>query len=393
MSEDYIETTSLTNFALSVPQICKQILEYLDDKSLTNFRILSHFWKNFVDKQRFTWIRIIKEISEYDKCKHLPHRSPKDQRIDYESNYKSGYYKCNSFVHYFEDLGTLNFYGNIEDNCDSEVYAWKTILEKGSLKIVKELGIAIGRLYVLHDDILRSDGTHEKYKDSVFNGIKRHGNKGYHLLIIAAYHGNFELFKEIFELVEDKNPKHNDCPWPSALHTAATFGHFEMCKLILDTLEEKNPRSKTQGSILHIAACYNYQKLFEFVFHQVEEKNPVGGYTSRLGFENGKWAKFGGVAQNSDHWTPLHYSVANGHYEVSKLIVDEIEIKNPKTPSGWTPLHCASKVELCQLILEQVIDRNPETKYGETPLSLAAKSGNVEKFKDSKWIDPTTLCI
>ena len=53
-------------------------------------------------------------------------------------------------------------------------------------------------------------------------------------------------------------------------------------------------------------------------------------------------------------WTPLHYSVANGHYEISKLIIDEIEIKNPKTRSGWTPLHCASKVELCQLILERV---------------------------------------
>jgi len=150
-----------------------------------------------------------------------------------------------------------------------------------------------------------------------------------------------------------------------------------MCKLILDTLEEKNPRSKTQGSILHIAACYNYQKLFEFVFHQVQEKNPVGGYSFRL--RHGLRFEWG--AQNSDHWTPLHYSVANGHYEVSKLIVDEIEIKNPKTPSGWTPLHCASKVKLCQLILEQVIDKNRETMYGETPLSLAAKSGNVEKFK------------
>ena len=156
MSEDYIETTSLTHFALSVPQVCKQILEYLDDKSLMSFRILSHFWKNFVDKQRFTWIRIIKEIRD--------------------------------------------FYGDIKNDCDNEVYAWKTILEKGSLNIVKELGIAIRRLYVLHDDILRSDGTHEKYEDSVFNGIKRYGNKDYHLLIIAAYHGNFEVFKAFLSL-------------------------------------------------------------------------------------------------------------------------------------------------------------------------------------------------
>ena len=89
MSEEYIETT-LTDVALRVPHVGKQILEYLDDKDLMNFRMLAHFWKNFVDKQRFTWIRIIKEISEFDKCKHLPHRSPNHYENYYESNYKLG---------------------------------------------------------------------------------------------------------------------------------------------------------------------------------------------------------------------------------------------------------------------------------------------------------------
>ena len=53
-------------------------------------------------------------------------------------------------------------------------------------------------------------------------------------------------------------------------------------------------------------------------------------------------------------WTPLHYSVANGHYEISKLIIEKIDIKNLKKPSGWSLLHFASKVEICQLILEHV---------------------------------------
>ena len=46
--------------------------------------------------------------------------------------------------------------------------------------------------------------------------------------------------------------------------------------------------------------------------------------------------------------------MANGHYEISKLIIDEIDIKNLKTRNGWTLLHFASKVEICQLILERV---------------------------------------
>ena len=40
--------------------------------------------------------------------------------------------------------------------------------------------------------------------------------------------------------------------------------------------------------------------------------------------------------------TPLHYAAQNGHLEVSKLILDNIEDKNPGTRSGKTPLHYAA---------------------------------------------------
>ena len=111
MSEDYIETTSLTHVVLRVPHVGKQILEYLGDKNLMDFRILSHFWKNFVDKQRFTWIRIIKEISEFDRCTN---RSPNYQ---YHAN-------CKSFVHYFEDgIGNLDI-GVCNNICQIHWFLW-----------------------------------------------------------------------------------------------------------------------------------------------------------------------------------------------------------------------------------------------------------------------------
>ena len=67
-----------------------------------------------------------------------------------------------------------------------------------------------------------------------------------------------------------------------------------------------------------------------------------------------QWNKMENLIIIAQLWTPLHYSVAHGHYEISKLIIDEIEINNLKTPCGWTLLHIASKVEICQLILERV---------------------------------------
>ena len=59
--------------------------------------------------------------------------------------------------------------------------------------------------------------------------------------------------------------------------------------------------------------------------------------------------------------------------------------KNPRESRyGWTPLHFLARnsgVELCKLILDNVEDKNPVSKYGKTPLFEAAVSGNVAAFK------------
>ena len=66
MSEKESET-SPAHFTLRIPHVSKKIFEYLDDKSLMKCREVNKSWQKFIDGQRFTWIRIIKAVGEYEK--------------------------------------------------------------------------------------------------------------------------------------------------------------------------------------------------------------------------------------------------------------------------------------------------------------------------------------
>ena len=59
-------------------------------------------------------------------------------------------------------------------------------------------------------------------------------------LHFAAFNGHFEVFKFLFEKVEDKNPM---AKWPprTPLHIAAKRGHFDICKLIIEYIQDNNP--------------------------------------------------------------------------------------------------------------------------------------------------------
>ena len=82
-----------------------------------------------------------------------------------------------------------------------------------------------------------------------------------------------------------------------------------------------------------------------------------------------------------DHngWTPLHFAAENGHFEVCKLIIENVRDKNPGDYKGITPLHLAAEngqIELCELILDNSQEKNPMDKDGWTPLQLANDNGH-----------------
>ena len=46
---------------LKFPHIGEQILEQIDNKSLTECREVNNLWMEYIDNQKLPWIRIIKE--------------------------------------------------------------------------------------------------------------------------------------------------------------------------------------------------------------------------------------------------------------------------------------------------------------------------------------------
>ena len=78
--------------------------------------------------------------------------------------------------------------------------------------------------------------------------------------------------------------------------------------------------------------------------------------------------------------TVLHVAAIEGHLEICKLIVSEVDDKNPLDNQGRTPLHYASiygHSEIYKFIAERVEEKNPPDNQGKTPLYMAIARGHL----------------
>ena len=82
--------------------------------------------------------------------------------------------------------------------------------------------------------------------------------------------------------------------------------------------------------------------------------------------------------------TPLHHAVKGDRLLDCKLIIDNVEDKNPQDDDGRTPLHLAAwygYLSIFELIFNNVKDKNPKDKNERTSLHDAAYGGNLKIFK------------
>ena len=64
-------------------------------------------------------------------------------------------------------------------------------------------------------------------------------------------------------------------------------------------------------------------------------------------------------ADDNDDWTPLHDAAGNGHVETCKMILENMQDKNPADYYGSTPLGFAVQqghTEICQIIINELDD-------------------------------------
>ena len=135
------------------------------------------------------------------------------------------------------------------------------------------------------------------------------------------------------------------------LHFAAERGHLAVYRLIMENMVDKNPFVST------ISGTMNWE------------------YTKR-----GRIFIFGPRGA-----TPLHLAAKNGHFQVCKLIIDNVVDKNPEDHDNkWTPFHLAASnghLPVCQLLFDNIWDKNPRDNEDWTPVHSAVQNGHLSVSK------------
>ena len=88
---------------------------------------------------------------------------------------------------------------------------------------------------------------------------------------------------------------------------------------------------------------------------------------------------------DNDGSTPCHIAASEGNLELCRIIINNVNDKNPADNEGHKSLHQAvyntSQLQICQLIIKNISDKNPANEDGVTPLHFAALYGLFETCK------------
>ena len=197
---------------------------------------------------------------------------------------------------------------------------------------------------------------HDNWLEQFFiDKIIKEDWKNDQLLIDAVTNGHHRLFCTMFNLAKNKNPSRPSRvprgPPDTALTRASGAGDLEAVKMILKTVPTIQP-AKVEA--LFTAGLLNRFGVFQYLFEMFKDKNPSRGPQGR---------------------TLLHEAASLGCIETFKIVLDQVENKNPKDNLGNTPLHLAilfGHIEIVRWIFKHhpeavgVINAN-----GKTPVDIA----------------------
>ena len=288
-------------------------------------------------------------------------------------NCKESSREMNSFIvseKFFWIRIIRNYKGNLVEFKES----WKKTINKSSVDFVMELSQATYRFFTKkssrfgkqwHPLFIVGDQECLQLFKCIFEKVDDKNPKGYEgisVLHLAVQEGCLNICKFILENVDDKQCLDDRGCTP--LYKAAQSGHLEACKLLLNHLEDKNLGNNEGRSPLHTAALNGHLEVFKVVVDVVADKNPRST------------CHFGG--------TPLHCAAQEGHLDICELIVKYAQDKNPIRVDGITPLHLASvngHLKICKFLISKTFDKSPEDQFGRTPFHFAAKYGHLEVCK------------
>ena len=211
-----------------------------------------------------------------------------------------GYLEQQKFLHVRAIVETVEKFHNLGNS-------WERILEKSSTQIVIDLREAAKIFYRIDPNL------------SFNNGMTP--------LHLAATSRNFDLFKSIESMAENKEPK-DTIGW-SILHAASQYGSMEILVYVMGKTEEKYPLMIDGWTLLHSAVFGGHLMVCEYLIEKMKDKNPA--------------ASFDDYSYEYSAWTPLHLAAKFGHLEICKLILNNVDKKEPTLIIGKTPLMIAAE--------------------------------------------------
>ena len=259
------------------PHLIELVLENLEDNSFVNCKEASREISEFLPKERFYWIRIIKHYNEY--------------------------------------------FGSFENS-------WKQVIDKTPVTTIKELAVEVQQVF---SKVLDISSSLPVIGSQIVN-IRKIAP-----LHIAADQGNLKLCEHILEKTEDKNPKGDmemvyafnldrlNCNSEeicalTPLGIAALKGHFEICTLIMDQICVEDFKLHLDSETpLHLAARAGHFKIFKVIMEFFREQNPPDAFGQ----------------------TPLHLAAQYNHLDICELILSKVDNIHPKDDDDETPFDYA----------------------------------------------------
>ena len=300
-----------------LPHIGAKIFDSLDNLSLLKCKEVSRTWYDFMDDQKFPWVRMIKTyIKESNKM----------------------YTECPKHWHkLFRKIKTLHVK---KFACEIQ----KDIALKIRLDCTSTSHVGKG-LTPLHFAIMFSNDIDYETIKNIFEAeiVKNPRDKdGDTPLHIAAGESNLKVFQLIKEKVDDINPKNNYEDTP--LHKAASsdrisdLGAKKIAELIVENVTDKNPANKFGTTPLHNAALKGRLDMFQLIFEVAMNKNPIDHF-GNTPFHNA--AGGGGKGFKSCQYYSMNRTCH--HHTICQMIFDNVENKNPENFVGKTPLQMANE--------------------------------------------------
>ena len=345
----YIDWTEnsfkMETFCKRFPVVGVSIMNCLDDKSLINCKEASKDFCQFIEEERFHWIRIImkhtykleqngiklskggKKIKlsltkEYQTLwKKVIHKTPVEN-LRQLAIMVQRFFKNHSGKVIKKEVSPLHIVIGEGEGC--------TVLKKEDLKLCKH--------------ILEKSNETELLETKEFIWIGKCWRSSKYIWLQSPQDPlpislRFMRFQEVNG---------------TAIHMAAINGNLAMCRLILEMVHDKNPGNDTGLTPLHLAATNGHFEVCALLIENTSDKNPSD--------INGK--------------TPLHDAAKNEYLDICKLIIGNVEDKNPSCRKGFTPLHWAAhkgNVDMCKFIIDNIDDVNPVTNDGQTPRDFAER--------------------